>query len=464
MRILDARLTLPLLADALRSVATRGRPAAGETQAATGEEELLRQAELLLSEPDEASSLALSLSIMRGYSELGVDARRSWLGRLAQRFGPDLATLRRAAEAFVADPGEAAAARLLKTAEPRRQELLRRLNHAPGATHALVRMREDMMGATEGDEALAALEDDFVHLFSSWFNRGFLQLRRIDWTTPATILEKIIRYEAVHAIPDWAELRRRIDPPDRRLYGFFHPALGDEPLIFVEVALTTAIPDAIGPLLAVDRVPIDAAIATTAVFYSISNAQRGLSGVAFGDFLIKQVVKELRRELPRLTRFCTLSPIPGFSAWLRREAAKPDSAVISQQARRQLALLGHPNWLRKPAAAAQVNQALLPLAAHYFLGARDAAGRVVDPVARFHLGNGARLERINPLGDRSASGLRQSHGVMVNYLYDLGEVASNREAFIGKNQVAASADVRRIAGALLRRSEREANTKRSRTS
>lgn len=463
MRILDGKFTLPTLADALRSVTGRVRSSAAEPDATISEEELLRRAERVLSEPDEASSLALSLSILRSYKELDRDARRSWLRRVARQFGPDLAALKRVAEAFIADSGEAAAARLLKVAEPRRQELLRRLNHVPGATHALVRMREDIMGAAEGDPSLAALEDDFVHLFSSWFNRGFLQLRRIDWTTPATVLEKIIHYEAVHAIADWAELRRRIDPPDRRLYAFFHPALGDEPLIFVEVALTTAIPDAIGPLLAADRVPIDAATATTAVFYSISNAQRGLSGVAFGDFLIKQVVKELRRELPRLNRFCTLSPIPGFASWLRRETANPESVAISKRARRQLALLERPSWLRKPSAANHVNQALLPLAAHYFLAARDPSGRVVDPVARFHLGNGARLERINALGDRSASGLRQSHGLMVNYLYEPDEVAANREAFIEKNQVATSADIRRLASTLPRQPERAPNTKRSRT-
>lgn len=464
MRILDGKFTLPTLADALRSVTGLVRPSTSEPDTTISEEALLRRAERLLTEQDEASSLALSLSILRSYKELDRDARRSWLLGVARRFGSDLSALKRAAEAFLADPGETTAARLQKIAEPRRQELLRRLNHVPGATHALVRMREDIMGASKGNPSLAALEDDFVHLFSSWFNRGFLQLRRIDWTTPATVLEKIIQYEAVHAIPDWSELRRRIDPPDRRLYAFFHPALGDEPLIFVEVALTTIIPDAIAPLLAADRSPIDAATATTAVFYSISNAQRGLSGVAFGDFLIKQVVKELQRELPRLTRFCTLSPIPGFAHWLQREAANPESVLITKQARRQLALLERPSWIHKPAAAAHVNRALLALVAHYFVTARDKSGRIVDPVARFHLGNGARLERINALGDRSASGLRQSHGLMVNYLYELEAVATNREAFIERRQVATSADIRRLASTLPRPADRGPNTKGSRIS
>ena len=325
---------------------------------------------------------------------------------------------------------------------------MRRLNHAPGGTLALVRMREDMIDAADANPPLAALDGDFVHLFASWFNRGFLVLRRIDWNTPANILEKIIRYEAVHAIQDWDDLRRRLEPADRRLYAFFHPALGDEPLIFVEVALTNAIPAAIAPLLVPDRAELQPQAATTAVFYSISNAQRGLSRVSFGNFLIKQVVEELKRELPRLTNFVTLSPVPGFAAWLRREGANENSQAISQQARRALALLDKPNWATKAAAREALQRTLLPLAAHYFLHARTAAGRVVDPVARFHLGNGARLERLNPFGDLSEAALRQSHGLMVNYLYDLDQIEENHEAFANKNEVVASSSIRKLARAI----------------
>ncbi len=200
--------------------------------------------------------------------------------------------------------------------EPRRQELFRRLNLAPGGTAALVRMREQLIDALDHRDDLAAVDDDFVHLFSSWFNRGFLVLRRIDWSTPAIVLEKIIRYEAVHEIRDWDDLRRRIDPPDRRCYAFFHPALVDEPLIFVEVALTRDIPAAIAPILAAEREVMDADKTRTAVFYSISNCQRGLAGVSFGNFLIKQVVEEICREMPKLSTFVTLSPVPNFAVWL----------------------------------------------------------------------------------------------------------------------------------------------------
>jgi malonyl-CoA decarboxylase len=315
-----------------------------------------------------------------------------------------------------------------------------------------------MIDVLDKNPPLAALDRDFVHLFTSWFNRGFLVLRRIDWNTPANILEKIIRYEAVHAIEGWDDLRRRLEPPDRRLYAFFHPALGDEPLIFVEVALTDAIPSAIAPLLASNRTELAPETATTAVFYSISNAQRGLSRVSFGNFLIKQVVEELKRELPRLVHFVTLSPVPGFAAWLRREGADENSQAISAQARRALALLDKPNWPAKAAAREALQRALMPLAAHYFVNARTSSGRIVDPVARFHLGNGARLERLNPFGDLSETALRQSHGLMVNYLYDVDHIEENHETFANKNEVVASPAIRKLARAMPRDAVAEPST------
>jgi malonyl-CoA decarboxylase len=305
-------------------------------------------------------------------------------------------------------------------------------------------MREDLADALSEGAPLKAFDRDFRHLFNSWFNRGFLTLRRIDWTTPANILEKIIRYEAVHAIDDWVELRRRLDPPDRRLYAFFHPALGDEPLIFVEVALTTAIPDAIQPLLASQRTPIPAAAATTAVFYSISNAQRGLGGVSFGNFLIKQVVEDLKREWPRLQTFVTLSPVPGFAKWLNRERADEDSAVLDAETRRALTLADDAAWTAAPREREELARVLAPLAAHYFLKAKDAAGRTLDPVARFHLGNGARLERIDPNADLSEKGVKQSLGLMVNYLYDLDHIEQNHEAFANRGEIAAAPAIRRL--------------------
>ena len=268
-------------------------------------------------------------------------------------------------------------------------------------------------------------------------------LRHIDWTTPANILEKIIRYEAVHAIRNWDDLRNRVEPTDRRCYGFFHPQLVDEPLIFVEVALTEAIPDRVAPLLDLDRNPIDPGQASTAVFYSISDTQKGLAGVSFGNFLIKQVVEDLKAELPGIRTFVTLSPVPGFAAWLARERAAEASELLDPGSREALQLLDEAGWHDDPEKADRVRAALIPLAAHYFLKARTPDGRPLDPVARFHLGNGARLERLNFLGDPSPNGLKQSHGLMVNYLYALDEIEKNHEALAEKGVIAASAEVRK---------------------
>src|SRR5690242_2209993 len=260
-------------------------------------ESLIDECDHLLSGRGEASSVALAADILERYAELTTGPRIAFFEALATRFGPDRERLDAAIAAWQSTPSDAAAAELHAASEPRRQELLRRLNNAPGGTRALVQMREQLMDVLGRRPELEPLDADFVHLFSSWFNRGFLVLRRIDWSTPAIVLEKIIRYEAVHEIRDWQDLRRRIDPPDRRCYAFFHPALVDEPLIFVEVALTGDISDAIAPILIAPPELTAPERATTAVFYSISNCQRGLTGVSFGHFLIKQVVEEISREM-----------------------------------------------------------------------------------------------------------------------------------------------------------------------
>jgi len=279
-----------------------------------------------------------------------------------------------------------------------------------------------------------------VHLLSSWFNRGFLVLRKIDWSTPANILEQIIRYEAVHEIRDWDDLRRRIDPVDRRCNAFFHPQLSDEPLIFVEVALTETIPGAIAPLLAEERPLVPVERARTAVFYSISNTQKGLGGISFGSFLIKQVVEELRRELPKLDNFVTLSPVPGFVQWLKEAADVP----VSDEEKALLENLDRPDWFENVETTSQLRAVLEPLAAHYFLKARTSKGRLIDSVARFHIGNGARLEKIDWLGDLSPKGLRESAGIMVNYLYRLDDIEKNHEAYANQGEIAASSAVKKL--------------------
>jgi malonyl-CoA decarboxylase len=400
----------------------------------------------LFSGRGEASGVALARQVLDLYAGAPVPARLEFFRLLARDFGPDPARLRAAWAAYDDDPADPANLRaLLRDVEPPRQELFRRLNLAPGGTAALVHIREDLLKHGGDDPSLASVDDDLAHLLSSWFNRGFLVLRRIDWSTPADILERIIRYEAVHAIQDWDDLRRRVQPADRRCFAFFHPSLVDEPLIFVEVALTREIPGSIQALLAEDREVLPTEQATTAVFYSISNCQPGLKGVSFGNFLIKQVVEELSREVPSLATFVTLSPAPGFGRWLDRVAADPAAAGLEDSGIDTAALkeLRAPGWHRDPTAAERLRPLLLGLAAHYYLRAKGSGGRPLDPVARFHLGNGARLERLNWLGDTSEKGLREAAGLMVNYLYDLRFIEANHEAFANHGTVVASDDVKR---------------------
>jgi malonyl-CoA decarboxylase len=434
----------------LQSISDRGRALLtrdGRNGKPLDSESFIEQCEELLSGRGEASGVALARDILARYDELADGPRVAFFEALANRFGPEPAELDAAIENWRRAPSDDTAAQLHRASEPRRLELFRRLNLAPNGTATLVHMREQLIDAMEQHAGLAAVNDDFMHLFSSWFNRGFLVLRRIDWSTPANILEKIIRYEAVHAIHDWDDLRRRIDLPDRRCYAFFHPALVDEPLIFVEVALTREIPAAIEPILAHQRKPVDPDRATTAVFYSISNCQRGLAGVSFGNFLIKQVVEEVRREVPRLSTFVTLSPVSSFAQWLRREREDGSGRALNEADRAALSALDADGWWRDPAVAESLREPMLRAAAWYFVYARNRRGAPVDSVARFHLGNGARLERLNWLGDASEKAIGQAHGLMVNYLYDLDEIERNHEAYAEQRSVVAASAVTRLARA-----------------
>ncbi len=409
-------------------------------------------AEALLSERGEASGAAVARELHAAMRDLSDDDRLAFLNFLATSFMPDTARLRRAAEAYLADPTPELASRLADAAEPPRQELLRRMNLSPGGTAALVAMRQDALTVLREHPALRPLDDDLHHLFGSWFNRGFLELRRMDWNSSAASLEKLITYEAVHEIAGWDDLRRRLGA-DRRCFGFFHPALPGEPLIFVEVALTEGLATAVQPLLAPpadERAAAAAgARADTAIFYSISNCQEGLRGVSFGNFLIKQVVEELQAELPHLKQFSTLSPVPGFRRWLDRRLAAGDEAgsLLTDEERIRLPgpagddaaqLLGALKtelWWEEPALADALAAPLVRQCAVYLTG---GSGKGADPVARFHLGNGARLEQINWLGNIAPRGLRESWGIMVNYLYDPDFIEGNHEAFVRDGRVARS--------------------------
>ncbi|MGC1897501.1 MAG: malonyl-CoA decarboxylase [Pseudolabrys sp.] len=434
----------------LQTISERGRALlAGDRRGAPAarSENLVELCEDLLSGRGEASGVARARVILGRYTELTTGPRIAFFEALAERFGTDPARLEQAISSWRANPSDLTAAEVHAASEPRRQELFRRLNLAPGGTVALVRMREQLMDSLgHRQKDLAAVDADFIHLFSSWFNRGFLVLRHIDWSTPAIVLEKIIRYEAVHEIRGWDDLRRRIDPPDRRCYAFFHPALVDDPLIFVEVAVEREIPGAIAPILASGRQQfVEPDKARIAVFYSISNCQRGLTGVSFGNFLIKQVVEEICRELPKLTTFVTLSPVPGFARWLAGELLKDEnSSAINAGDRITFELLDRPHWWTDPEIFSQLEGPLMRAAAWYFLRARNRRGTPVDPVARFHLGNGARLERINWLADTSERAIEQAYGLMVNYQYDLDHIEKNHEAYAEGRTVVASGAVQRL--------------------
>lgn len=410
------------------------------------DEDITALSAALMSGRGEASGVAIARRILDHYRKLDADARRAFFRYLVEHIKPDESEVEKAAAAYVAAPGEATLKALQQAVESPRQEFFRRLNLAPGATAEIVAMRRDLLRMPKSEPSLASLDSDLMHLLHSWFNRGFLVLKRIDWQTPAAILEKLIQYEAVHEIKGFDDLRRRLDPADRRCFGFFHPSLIDEPLIFVEVALMGDSPASIHSVLGEARKNGNPTPApTTAVFYSISNCQEGLKGISFGNFLIKQVVEDLAREQPQLKTFVTLSPVPTFARWLDRVLGDDQEGLVSEADREALHALRNPAWMEDEEEPEALRTSLLALAAHYFLFARAADGRPVDPVARFHLGNGARLDRINWLGDVSEKGLREAHGLMVNYRYDLKEIERNHEAYANEGEVAASRAVRQLA-------------------
>ena len=439
----DMSSNFGFLQELLNSVADTSRTLLAKRLSTETEDSRGLQAlvDALMAGRGEASGMVIAYQLLRHYDEMAPELRLVFFQYIAEVLKPDPETVKAATAAYEAAPSEATLTALQDAVESPKQEFFRRLNMAPGATAQIVAMRTELLGLLRDHPELSAIDRDLYHLLQSWFNRGFLVLRRIDWQTPAAILEKIIAYEAVHEIDGWDDLRRRLQPADRRCFGFFHPSLVDEPLIFVQVALTDGVSGNIASLLNASEPEArgEQASPTTAVFYSISNCQAGLRGVSFGNFLIKQVVEELKKEFPSLTTFVTLSPVPRFAHWLEQEAGDgADGAIVSETERGALARLGDANWWDDEAIADDMRDTLVALAATYLVEAKRADGLPVDPVARFHLGNGARLERINWMADMSASGLRQSHGLMVNYLYDIREIEANHEAFANEGSVVAS--------------------------
>ena len=394
----------------------------------------------LLAESGEYASSALAREALSAYQALDAQGRCGFFDALARDYSPSPEAVASAARAYQTDPSADNLIRLQQSAEAPRQELFRRLNMAPGGTATLVEMRGWLLKNLKEHPQWRIIDSDLMHLLRSWFNRGFLRLERIDWRTSAAVLEKLIRYEAVHAIDGWRDLHRRLEA-DRRCFAFFHPQLPDEPIIFIEVALIEGMAAHVQPLLDVEAPVASPVNCDCAMFYSITNCHEGLRGISFGNFLIKQVAEELRREFPQLRRFATLSPIPGFRRWLdrRRSERLKELAPLEQ--------LEQPDWHVRDSSDA-LQRLLMRLCAYYLLHAKQAEGghpEPVDPVARFHLGNGAALERLNWMGDTSQAGMARSAGLMVNYVYRLNEVERNHERYFRSHAIAASPQVEKLA-------------------
>ncbi|MGN2390001.1 malonyl-CoA decarboxylase [Pelomicrobium sp. G1] len=406
----------------------------------------------------QVSARARAAEIGETYLALPDPGRREFLRLLAREFGPDLAAVDRAIDAYRRTPeGDRAlaAARLAEALQPPRLRIFTQFNALPQGVKFLVDLRADVLRLVRDAPELSVLGRELEGLLASWFDVGFLDLRRITWESPAMLLEKLFAYEAVHEIRSWSDLRHRLDG-DRRCYAFFHPRMPDEPLIFVEVALVRRIAASIHALLD-ERVPaVDPRKADTAVFYSISSTQPGLRGVSFGHFLLKRVIDDLREELPNLKTFATLSPVPFFRRWLTALLEKPEPVLTAPEAKRVAEasgeadaetglrkLLSGNEWVQQAPAQEALRAPLVRLCARYLVEVKEG-NRPMDPVARFHLGNGARLERINWLADASPKGLKQSLGIMVNYLYDLKDIEDNHERYARSGEVVVSSTVRSL--------------------
>jgi malonyl-CoA decarboxylase len=389
----------------------------------------------------EASSIAIAEEILHLFSHAADEDKKQFFRYLYAELGADTAGVNQAIKDYQALGSQLTLHNLAVASESVRLELFRTLNTAPQGTMALIAMREDLYKLMVNEPEFTLLDQELLSLFRAWFNRGFLELHRIDWQTPALILEKLMQYESVHAITGWADLRRRLES-DRFCYGFFHPTIRDVPLIFLEVALTNSMSNNIANLLQQDPPGAEAIDVDTAVFYSINNCLLGLRGVSFGNFLIKQVVEHLGTAQPDITNFVTLSPVPGFMHWLRT-FDKLDTLLSSDEVQAVTTMLAVSSMRSVVNSNGLLYKVLPRLCAYYLVKAKSRA-KPADSVARFHLGNGARLERINWMADSSDNGLLQSAGLMVNYVYDKQTLALNHEAYEHQNKVIYSSGIQKL--------------------
>ncbi len=440
------------------SIADKGRELLGLDNSTTQQGNIIALCRQLLAGRGEASGVALSQEILRVYRAMSAEARRDFFAALAQEFEPDLEQMQQAMHKYESERSAENLIALNKAVEAPRQELFRRLNFAPQGTAHLVAMRAELLDAIKENPQFKSVDADLKHLLSSWFNRGFLQLRSIDWRSPAHILEKLINYESVHEIQGWDDLRRRL-MQDRRCFAFFHHAMPDEPLIFIEVALVQGLSNSIKSLIDPATPVLDTAQADSAIFYSINNTQAGLRGISFGNFLIKQVLTELTTDCPWLKVSSTLSPIPSFAGAIQKWIRDNKSSAINTSFDSVLARHADVLMLAESQGDGEINpkttfasllsvlladgldtmQAELSPVLHdlalAYLTRTNRLGKLPDPVAMFHLSNGARLERINVFADTSEQGMANSYGVMVNYLYDLKDVERNHEVFVTRGKI-----------------------------
>ena len=414
-----------------RELLARQRPVAGlEGDSAHS---LTKLCKALLNHRGEASGLALAEKVAGAYEHLEAEQKLLFLKSLAADFDVNPVQVLNATDRYRETPSQANLEMISHAIEAPRKKLFRRINTAPDGIRMLVKLRGDLLKLLGDNPELLAVDSDLKHLFVYWFNKGFLELRQIDWSSPGYLLEKLIAYEAVHEINGWDDLRGRLRD-DRRCFAFFHPAMDDDPVVFVEVALTDAVPSSIAPLISLERDPVPHNRFNTVVFYSISNCHPGLAGISFGNFLIKNVVKILAEEISSLKTFVTLSPIPGFRQWLLETDLEGlvDATLIDK--------------VRQPigkVVETEVRNALMRLCAHYLVKVKR--GRLAyDAVARFHLGNGASLHRLHWGADLTANGKKQSAGIMVNYLYEIPKIELNHEAYFDQGRISASKDILKL--------------------
>lgn len=421
------------IADAGRDLLSRGTK---------NEKTIQHLCDELASNKGEALGTALACAVVTAYDKKDASGKLEFFQYLLRDYSPNREVILRCADAYRQNSDDSCYQALAEAVDGPMKRLFRRINMAPKGTETVVKMRRDLLVCLRDHKELKPVDDVLFSLMCSWFNRGFLTLHTINWKTPAHILEKLIAYEAVHEMKGWIDLRRRL-ADDRRCFAFFHPALPDEPLIFVQVALVNGLSNSVQALLEQPSEDQSCQDFDSATFYSISNCQKGLLGVSFGNFLIKQVVMELQKEFPTLKNFSTLSPIPGFKVWLDKEMTNPGSSLICAKDRNILAMLETENWHSLSHASDHLEPILMRLCAHYLRFVKRG-NKPIDPVARFHLGNGARIERLNWLADTSANGLKKSLGILVNYGYKLDQVEVNHELFVNDHEVVVSKDVQKL--------------------